>query len=906
VSYLSTPRLHFAGKFQADVSTVNNDPEHFDSAKFRSSYQLPGPGATNGWWNPNGTGAWRFFECTVGRVVYADGSICDDPMLDPVVGAPLNDLDSRVEGKLVDLDPEQQMVSQIWGFQVLLGRPGHGFGFRSDFEVAAFSDIWGRFPQKIDDSTFGAFYQSVLNLIEWAGDGGSRFLKELAGKKPPQQLSIKFNVDAFNNDAKSPQFTFGRVVGSIGPHVSGEPRHFVGRCLPVVTAPPGNPPLPFNPAYAQLDDGVLSIDLGNSLPIASPAGPIADQGPLYAALQPASGPPVLLAEIIYQSPDWYAATAGVVSMKLNAGQLKQAQTTPLCVVQSTPNGLQPLLLEVANGEFLRADDFVFRFNPGESKSTKLYATIFGKPAPKQKISLTYDPSAMQAQATAGAVPGPQKVGVPEAAFTFPASLATGADGTVELKMKAGDPGNPRRYIDGQLYGVTYQLGATPPPIGSVQNGNQMLSALVFSGYPEPKSPTWVEHVQPIFEQYANLYPVMRPIVDLSNYASVIGKRSILQKVFSTPITNPNYMPVTRDLSEGKRQMLLKWLAGSPPLYMQLNSVAALCMALQTAIELEHATIPPYLCALYSIKSGCNVEVAELIRSVVMEEMLHMAIVANLLISIGGSPNISHPKFVPRYPGSLPGGLRADLVVHLKRCSIPQIRDCFMSIEAPEQRIEAVKGKVRAHDPNDSSWFTIGWFYNQIERALAELEKTGKITFGHADRQVKDWSGTGKLYVITNFAEAITALNEVRHQGEGRGPLDPDDGEGEFAHFYKFAEIVAGRRLVFHPDKKKFAYDGEVIPFDPDAVWPMMDDPDIAVFSAGSRARVLSEQFAQTYHALLRGLHRTFNGEPGYLREAIGLMYSLDLAARELMTVASGRNDGTTAGPCFSLLVPGLQ
>jgi hypothetical protein len=44
MSYLSLPRIVFAGQFQADPSTVNNDPEHFDSGTFRSNYQIPGPG----------------------------------------------------------------------------------------------------------------------------------------------------------------------------------------------------------------------------------------------------------------------------------------------------------------------------------------------------------------------------------------------------------------------------------------------------------------------------------------------------------------------------------------------------------------------------------------------------------------------------------------------------------------------------------------------------------------------------------------------------------------------------------------------------------------------------------------------------------------------------------------------
>ena len=50
----------------------------------------------------------------------------------------------------------------------------------------------------------------------------------------------------------------------------------------------------------------------------------------------------------------------------------------------------------------------------------------------------------------------------------------------------------------------------------------------------PNKPTWMRDVQPIFQQYANLYPVMRPILDLANYADVVSKLSILKNVFERP------------------------------------------------------------------------------------------------------------------------------------------------------------------------------------------------------------------------------------------------------------------------------------------------------------------------------------------------------------------------------------
>jgi hypothetical protein len=63
---------------------------------------------------------------------------------------------------------------------------------------------------------------------------------------------------------------------------------------------------------------------------------------------------------------------------------------------------------------------------------------------------------------------------------------------------------------------------------------------------------------------------MKPIVDLGNYASVVANKAGLEMVFSLPQENPLYMPVTRDLSPAKRQMILNWLlttgnAGQPNL-----------------------------------------------------------------------------------------------------------------------------------------------------------------------------------------------------------------------------------------------------------------------------------------------------------------------------------------------------
>src|SRR6185295_8533542 len=66
VSYLGPLRLHFSGKFQADVSTINNDVRHYDNETFDPNLQTQ--------YKQAGTGAFRFVGCSVTMVGYADGS----------------------------------------------------------------------------------------------------------------------------------------------------------------------------------------------------------------------------------------------------------------------------------------------------------------------------------------------------------------------------------------------------------------------------------------------------------------------------------------------------------------------------------------------------------------------------------------------------------------------------------------------------------------------------------------------------------------------------------------------------------------------------------------------------------------------------------------------------------------
>jgi hypothetical protein len=315
--------------------------------------------------------------------------------------------------------------------------------------------------------------------------------------------------------------------------------------------------------------------------------------------------------------------------------------------------------------------------------------------------------------------------------------------------------------------------------------------------------------------------------------------------------------------------------------------------LQGAIELEHATIPAYLQALYSIKHDKNTIIAGLLRSIVVEEMLHMAIAANVLNAIGGRPQINKPDFIPRYPGPLPMNIDDGLQVGLAPLSKPLLQKVFMEIEKPEHpqpyptRFAAAKAVGYA---------TIGLFYAAIVEKLKELGDG--IFTGKRERQVvgDDWFPAGELFAICDVASAERAIGIIVRQGEGTStdPLEPD---GQPAHYYRFAEIFHGRRLVPDPTiAEKYSYSGAPIPFDETGIWNMVTDPKAESYAEGSTARAYAERFNRIYTNLLNGLHRTFDGEPTRLAQAIGGMYELRLAAEALIEIPA--MGGQQAAPTF--------
>lgn len=573
MSYLNTPRLTFSGQFQADVSTVNNDPTHFNNETFQPEFQqFQTADALNGWWNPDGTGNWRLIGCKITSVTYRDGSTCNDPAADPVIGMSVMDTDQRTAAKLVDLDTQQQMVSEIWGMVLrIVSNDGTNI-LKSDYAVAPFMNIW--FTRSVDksaDSAAGAIYQSVLTNLQWnEAFNKSRYLNELRATLAAGQseaLSVQFNVDRYDGNNNSPTFTLGRITGSIGPAFPKEPRQFVtGRQLfPTVSN--------CNYAVAVIDESsqCLVVDMGNAFQF-NTGGVVHEKRDLYIAVNVSDGENtkyVSFGKLDFSAPDWYMGTSGVFNFPLDSGQLELARQFPLAVIQRITSQLDSLSSAVATTEgpvlqesvdYVRADQMVFRLNPGDTCSTVFYATHLGQPSVNAIIQVQDN-----TQKTLGPVPpNNPKIGTP--ALTFfsgqpnqTAVLKTDPDGKATLSFQVTDPGNPREYIDGQVYGLTYNLNGQ----NFFQDCNpaNFLSLQVYSGPPaNGEAPGWDNFIQPIMQQYANLYPLMsKALFNLADQKAFDSNAQILKLVFGKDPHDPNYMPATRDLSGYKRQVILDYL-----------------------------------------------------------------------------------------------------------------------------------------------------------------------------------------------------------------------------------------------------------------------------------------------------------------------------------------------------------
>lgn len=352
--------------------------------------------------------------------------------------------------------------------------------------------------------------------------------------------------------------------------------------------------------------------------------------------------------------------------------------------------------------------------------------------------------------------------------------------------------------------------------------------------------------------------------------------------------------------------------------------------LAEAAELEHNLLCSYLFALFSLKTGADedLESHELsavqcwrkhLLGVCVEEMTHLAQVANLSVALGVRPHFNRPN-LPVAPGYHP----AAVVVELTRFDLDTL-DHLIFLERPEgvaledgTSFVPTLPYVRSHRsdglmPGAPEYETIGEFYEILRRGLvayARAHGERALLLGPEDVQLcADEVGGGALRVVRTLDDACRAIDDIVRQGEGARQ------DSEASHYARFREIRAEfqalqeARPAFDPARRVGR----------NPVMRAPTAPGRTHVTAGRAGRVL-DAANSLYAFMLRCLMQCYETPRSAARPRSGIvgatfsaMKALSSVASELTSMPAAENDGAVrAGVSFAMLravegvAPGVQ
>jgi hypothetical protein len=222
-----------------------------------------------------------------------------------------------------------------------------------------------------------------------------------------------------------------------------------------------------------------------------------------------------------------------------------------------------------------------------------------------------------------------------------------------------------------------------------------------------------------------------------------------------------------------------------------------------AAQLEHLIMCQYLYASFSLKTdpdeGLTAEQADAVgrwrkslTGIAIEEMLHLALVANVMTAIGVAPSLTRPNF-PRRSEYLPPGMQFALLpfgeaslthfLYLERPEGMARLDAagFVPGEPPPEPVEPGEVMPRMQDSS-----TVGHLYRAIMRGLSHLAgRLGEQALfvgpprAQATPELFRWP---QLSAVTGLKSAHAAIEEIIEQDEGaRGDWQP-------THYGRFLRI----------------------------------------------------------------------------------------------------------------------
>jgi hypothetical protein len=345
--------------------------------------------------------------------------------------------------------------------------------------------------------------------------------------------------------------------------------------------------------------------------------------------------------------------------------------------------------------------------------------------------------------------------------------------------------------------------------------------------------------------------------------------------------------------------------------------------LTEASQLEHMIMCQYLYASFSLKGGTDEGLTEeqaaavarwrqVLHDISVDEMLHLALVANLMAAIGAAPTVSRPNF-PQRSGYFPPTVQLDLLPFGEAALTH-----FLYLERPEgmERMDA-EGFVPTAPPHEplapeealprvQDFATVGHLYRGIASGLSHLvDRFGeRAVFVGAPRaqaspELFRWP---QLVAVTDLESAHAAIEEIIDQGEGAR------GDWRAAHYGRFLDLWSEYRDLkaadpsFEPARSVQAAFVKQ-PYDVVTPQTLVTDP---------ATRAVAELFNLAYESLLQSLTRFFTHtdetDPQLetlVGAAIGLMAGVLRPLGSLLTAmpVGEQHPGRTTGPCFEMYYP---
>lgn len=543
MSYLNVPRIHFFGEFLASPSTINNLPNNYDPNS-----------SENVGWNPMGVARFMLNGKNINgtplsgvfvkSVMPESGNLVDSG--DPIIGAQILTSTSGSPGKMVDLDPGQQVITQLFGLQLQLNIASEGnagFSMKGG-EYLTVPNLTDFFPGK-----FSGIMETIIfpDQIEWNNTPSSPLLSKFQ-KACKYGISVKFTLDSYKGQSEkptAPNFNIGRITGALGPALEGEPaRSSVGRkFIPSSTN--------YQSGYLLVDNdrNKAVIDLSNSIEMNEVKTNNPSPKELFAAVI-VNGKPNYFGNkenIVNNFQSAYINTAGIVEVDINKTESKGLESNPFALFNPANNNPDVAVLQEAD-TYVNLSQYYMRLpasqnGNGSSLSIDMIARQWGKP-----LKSTYQVEFLQSS--------------PQSGISISSKVPTGVDGKGTLTVNwdgltEKDLKGDRAFIGSQLYYLGGEWQNTSNMFWSM--GQAGLSVIAWPAYKAPKSPTWNANVKPVMDEFMRLYPGMKQIMDMSDYNTVKNNAPKLKMVFTLPETDPHSMPVTRDLNPALKSMIVDWI-----------------------------------------------------------------------------------------------------------------------------------------------------------------------------------------------------------------------------------------------------------------------------------------------------------------------------------------------------------